>query len=108
MASFPRGPAGTISAPAVKGRLLTAGVLVRNSGGGIAVQKARNERNPSKKVLNPSNIERGNRGGLVQFSHSIGLHCACQMQAQILKGAEEDQVEWNVVWAKTIGTSGCP
>ena len=77
MASFPRGPAWTISAPAVKGRLLSAGVLVRNSGGGIAVQKARNERNPSKKVQNPSNIECGNRGGLVQFSHSIGLHCAC-------------------------------
>ena len=106
MASFPRGRAWTISAPAVKGRLLTAGVLrlVRNShgGGGIAVQKAQNERNPSKKVLNPSNIERGNRGGLVQFSHSIGLHCACQMQAQILKGAEEDQVELNVVRTTTI------
>ena len=110
MASFPRGPAWTISAPAVKGRLLTAGVLVRNSGGDIAagVQKARNERNPSKKVLNPSNIERGNRGGLVQFSHSTGLHCACQMQAQILKGAEEDQVEWNVVRTTTIGIRGCP
>ena len=63
MASFPRGPAWTISAPAVKGRLLSAGVLVRNSGGGIAVQKAQNERNPSKKVLNPSNIE------LVQQPH---------------------------------------
>ena len=102
MASFPRGPAWTISAPAVKGRLLTAGVLVRNSGGDIAVQKARNERNPSKKVLNPSNIEGGNRRGLVQFPHSMGLHCACQMQVQILKGAEEDQVEWNVVRTTTI------
>ena len=101
MDSFPR-------APAIKGSLLSAGVLVRNSGGGIAVQKARNERNPSKKVLNPSNIERGNRGGLVQFSYSIGLHCACQMQAQIPKGAEEDQVEWNVVRTTTIGIRGCP
>ena len=62
-----------MSSPAVKGSLLSAGVLVRNSGGGIAVQKARNERNPSKKVQNPSNIECGNSGGLIQFSHSIGL-----------------------------------
>ena len=37
MASFPRGPAWTISAPAVKGRPLSAGILVRNSEGGIAV-----------------------------------------------------------------------
>ena len=76
---------------------------MRNSGVGIAIQKAAlNERNPSKKVLNPSNIERGNRGGLGQFSHSIGLHCACQVQAQILKGAEEDQVDWNVIRTTTI------
>jgi hypothetical protein len=30
------------------------------------------------------------------------------MQVQILKGAEEDQVEWNVVRTTTIGIRGCP
>ena len=39
MASSPRGRAWTISTPAL---LLSAGVLVRNSGGGIAFQKTRN------------------------------------------------------------------
>ena len=96
MASFTRSKAWTISATAFKGHLLSVGVLVRNSRGGIAFQKALNDRYPSKKVLNPSNKERGNRGGLVQFSHSIGLHCASQVQVQILKGAEEDQVKCNV------------
>ena len=38
MASFPRGQPWTISAPAFKGSLLSACVLVRKSGGGIAVR----------------------------------------------------------------------
>jgi hypothetical protein len=37
MAYLPRGRAWTIKTPALKGTLLSAGILVRNSGGGIAV-----------------------------------------------------------------------
>jgi hypothetical protein len=71
MAAFPRGRACTIGAPTLKGSLLSIGILVRNSGGSIAVQKAQNERYSPKKVFNPSNIESRNGGGLIQFSHSV-------------------------------------
>ena len=100
----PPGLVWTICAAALKGSLLSAGVRVRNSGGCIANQKARNERYPSKKVLNLSNVESRNRGGLMKFPHSFGLHGArCHSsQAQILKGAEEGEVEWNVVWTATM------
>ena len=52
MAAFPRGRACTIGAPTLKGSPLSIGILVRNSGGGIAVQKARNEWYSPKKVFN--------------------------------------------------------
>jgi hypothetical protein len=56
-----------------------------------SVDLIQNERYLSKKVFNPSNIESRNEGGLIQFSHSVWLHGASHLQAQILKDSEEDQ-----------------
>ncbi len=92
VAYFTRGLAWTICASALKGGPLSAGVLVWNSRGGIAItaiQEARNERHPSKKVGNPANVDSGNRGGLMEFPHCICLHvpviCSCRSSKALKK-----------------------
>ncbi len=53
--------ANTIGTAALKSVLLSAAVLVWNSQGCISIQKAWNERSLAKEVLNPSDVESGNR-----------------------------------------------
>ncbi len=61
MAPPPRGMARTIGTAVLKSVLLSAAVLMWNSRGCISVQKAWNERNSAEEVLNPSDVEGGNR-----------------------------------------------
>jgi hypothetical protein len=63
-----------------------------NSWGCISVQKAWNERYSAEEVLNPSDVESGNRWGLVYPVNSFRFHDPSSPQAKFLKGAEENQV----------------
>jgi hypothetical protein len=61
MAAALRGRAHTIGTAALKSVPLSAAVLMWNSSGCISVQKAWNERVSAEEVLNPSDVELGNR-----------------------------------------------
>ncbi len=94
LAAPPRGRARTIGTAALKSVPLSAAVLMWNSWGCISVQKARNS---AKEVLNPSEVERGNRLGLIHPVNSFRFHDSSCPQAKFLKGAEENQVERNIL-----------
>jgi len=76
---------------------LSSRVLEWNCGGGIAIKEAWKEWNPAKKVLNQSNVEGRNWGGLVKLSDSVRLHSASELQVKILKGTEKNQVQRYVI-----------
>ncbi len=61
------------------------------------MKKARKERHPPKKVLCPTDVESRERRGFIQLPNSVRLHSPRDMKAKILKGAEERQVEINVI-----------
>ncbi len=96
MAAPPPGRACTIGTKAPKSVPLSANVLMWNSWGCIFIQKAWNERDSAKEVVNPSDIECGNRWGLVYPVNCFLFHDSRNPQAKFLKGTEENQVELNV------------
>ncbi len=99
MAAPPRGRARTIGTAALKSVPLSAAVLMWNSWGCIFVQKVRNDRDSAEEVVNPSDIERGNRRGLVYPVNSFPFHDSSSPQAKFLKGTEANQFKLNVfVW----------
>jgi hypothetical protein len=101
MAAPPRGRASTIGTAALKSVtiLLSVAVLMWNSWGCISVQKAWNEWNSAEEVLNTPDAESENRWGLVYPVNSFRFHDSSSPQAKLLKEAEENQVERNVlVW----------
>ena len=79
MAAPPWGWASTIGTAALKSVLLSAAVLMRNSWGCISVQKAWNEWNSAEEVLNPPDVESGNRWGLVYPVNSFRFHEASSL-----------------------------
>ncbi len=89
--------ARTIGTAALKSVLLSAAVLMWNSWGCISIHIAWNEWNSAEDVLNPPDIECGNRWALVYPVNSFRFHDSSSPQAKFLKGAEENQVERNVL-----------
>jgi hypothetical protein len=77
MAAPPRGRACTIGKVALKGDLLSATVLMWTSRGCIPVQKACS----SETVLNPSDVESRNRGGLVHLVDSVRFHRSSSLES---------------------------
>ncbi len=104
MAAPPRVRARAIGTAALKNVLLSAAVLMWNSWGCISVQKAWNERNSAEEILNSSDIESGNRRGLVYPVNSLWFHDTSSPQAKFFKGAEENQVELNVFVATVVAS----
>ena len=91
---------------------LPSSVLVRNSWCGVAIEKARKQWHPPKKVFHPANIESGDRQRFIrwQLSNSVisvRLHYAScsQVNLTIFKGAEENQVQRNVLDILDVATS---
>ncbi len=41
-------------------------------------------------------------GRVVEFEHSSVLHWPMEEQVQLVKGAEEDQMEQQVIWADSV------
>ncbi len=97
MAAPPRGRACTIGTAALKSVLLSVAVLMWTSWSCVSVQKAWNEWNSAEEVLNPPNVESGNRWGLTYPVNSFRFHDSSSPQAKFLKGDEENQVEQNVL-----------
>jgi hypothetical protein len=107
MAASARALARAVSTPEFEGLLLSRSILVWNGRRGIAIKKARKERHPPKKVLCPTDVESRDRRGFIQLPNSVCFHGPRGMKCKILKGAEEHQVEINVVRITVVATLGC-
>ncbi len=92
MAAPPRGRACTIGTAALKSIQLSAAVLMWNSWGCISVQKAWNERDSADEVLHPSDVERGNRWGLVYPVNFFRFHDSSCPQASSSKGLKKTRL----------------
>jgi hypothetical protein len=62
---------------------------VLNGRGGVATKNAWEQWNLIKNVLNLTNIESRNSGGLAKRTDTVRLHSASYAQAKALKGAEK-------------------
>ncbi len=97
-----------VCTPEFKGLLLSSSVLVRNGGGGVSIKEARKKLRPPKEMFHIANTESRDKRGFIQLPNSGWLHWASGLQAKILKGAEENQVERDIFWTTVVPSfTGC-
>jgi hypothetical protein len=79
--------------------LLVLAVLVRNCRSSITIQKAGHQGDSANHVLGGCHVEARCRGWLVKLDHPSIFHGPFDGQRKLLKGAEENQVVPEIIWA---------
>jgi hypothetical protein len=102
VAATPAISIGSVGAAHGEGRPLVLAELVWDRRSRVTSQKQGNQGHSAEHVGYRSNIYARDRGRVVEFEHFSILHRPMDGQVQILKGAEEDQLEQQVIWADFV------
>ena len=90
---------GRVSAAHGESRPLVLAELVWDRRSRVTSQKQGNQGHSAQHVGYRSYIEARDRGRIVEFEQLSILHRPMDGQVQSLKGAEEDQLEQQVIWS---------